>query len=170
CSSDLGWSQKITTFSQEDCDKDFTGDELFQQLKRMHHNKSPGIDGLPSEWYKMFWNLVEFFLVRIANDLLRGKRMSASMEIARITLLHKKNDPADIKNYRPISLLCVDYKIITSALSSRLLNALSNIIHPAQQGFLPGRNIKDNIMLMDSIIHHCNHYKVPAAVLLLDQE
>jgi len=104
-----GWSQKISAAQQTLLEMNYTDEELLQQLRRMANNKSPGMDGLPVEWYRCFWEEVKVFLVAIANDLLNGGNLSSCMEVARITLLHKKNDLHDIRNYRPITQLCVDY-------------------------------------------------------------
>jgi hypothetical protein len=54
---------------------------------------------------------------------------------------YKKNDWAEIANYRPISLLNTDYKIMTKALKIKLAKAAPSLIHPAQAGFVPGRQI-----------------------------
>jgi hypothetical protein len=66
--------------------------------------------------------------------------------------LYKKNDKADIANYRPISLLNTDYKIFTKALTIKLAKVAPDLIHPNQAGFVPGRQIRDQIWLTKRII------------------
>lgn len=55
--------------------------------------------------------------------------------------LYKKNDRAEIANYRSISLLNSDYKIMTKALAIKLAQVAPRLIHLSQAGFVPGRNI-----------------------------
>ena len=82
----------------------------------------------------------------------------------------KDKDLLDIKNYRPISLLTVDYKIIAKTMANRLKNCIDSVIHPDQSGFLKGRNIGNNVRLLLDVIEYTDFNKLPAAVLLLDIE
>ena len=83
----------------------------------MENGKSPGIDGLPIEFYKEFFEEIGDDLVDLYNNILFvNKKLTPSMNKAEISLLPKKGDLNDIKNWRPISLLCADYKILTKIL------------------------------------------------------
>jgi hypothetical protein len=69
-----------------------------------------------------------------------------------LTLLHKRGEREDIKNWRPLTLLNCDYKIISNLLAERLKNVLTKLIHPDQKGFVKGRNISEaNRMIQDII-------------------
>ena len=69
------------------------------------------------------------------------------MRTAEITLLHKKNARTNFANYRPISLLNCDYKILSRALCIALKPVIASLVHPDQTGFIPGRLISDNGLL-----------------------
>ena len=60
-----------------------------------------------------------------------------------IILLYKKKDPKDIRNYRPITLLNTDYKILTKILATKLKRVCEASISHPQKGFVPGRQITD---------------------------
>ena len=62
------------------------------------------------------------------------------------------NDKRELKNWRPISLLNVDYKILAKVLANRLQKVISRIISPDQVGYLKGRYIGDNIRAMLDIL------------------
>ena len=91
--------------------------------------------------------------------------------MAVITLIHNKGkDPLQIKNYRPISLLNVDYKILTKVLSTRIKKVLPEVIWIDQVGYLKGRNIGEAIRLIDDMIFHTTQNKIPAYLLAIDFE
>ena len=88
-----------------------------------------------------------------------------------ITLLHKQGkDPLEIKNYRPISLLNIDYKIMTKSIANRINPILGRIISPEQTGFIRNRYIGENIRLVSDIIDITERTGTPGALLLLDFE
>jgi hypothetical protein len=69
------------------------------------------------------------------------------MQMSIVTLIFKKISRQDIRNYRHISLLCTDYKIIAKALAERMKLVLPSIIHEDQIGFLKDRYIGENITI-----------------------
>ena len=92
-------------------------------LKTMESGKSPETDGLPAEFYKIFWNDISTFLIDTLN-------MSISQRTGLITLLPKKNEPRQyLKNWRPITLLNCDYKIAAKSIATRLKKVLPHLIN-----------------------------------------
>ena len=88
-----------------------------------------------------------------------------------ITLLPKKDkDPLLIKNYRHITLLTVDYKILAKCFANRIKQFMNGLIHPNQSGFLKGRNISNNVRLIFDIIEYTQTNEIPGALILLDIE
>ena len=75
-----------------------------------------------------------------------------------------------MKNWRPISLLCVDYKIIAKALAKKLQSALPEIIHPNQTCGIPNRSINNNLWTIRDTIHHATENYCPTLLISLDQE
>ena len=68
-------------------------------------------------------------------------------------MLYKKGNRLDIKSWRPISLLNTDFKILSKTLAERIKMALPKIIHTDQRGCVTGRNIGENIRLLEDIIN-----------------
>ena len=112
----------------------FEEKELYQALKTMEKNKSPGKDGIPMEFYITFWHLMKNDFTELVNHIFFVKKeLTDSMKTAIISMIPKKDpNDTDIANWRPISLLCVDYKIITKTLTNRLLPTLEEIISTEQ--------------------------------------
>lgn len=79
--------------------------------------------------------------------------MSISQRQSILTLLPKpEKDTKNLKNWRPISLLNIDYTLMTKCLAFRLKKVLPNIIHSNQTGFMRGRYIGDDIRNILEII------------------
>ena len=88
-------------------------EEITEELKSFKDNKVPGIDGLPAEFYKAFWHLLEETLIDSLNAAFDSGRLSVSQRQAIITLIVKKDkDRTLLGNWRPISLLNMDVKLL----------------------------------------------------------
>ena len=74
----------------------------------MKTNKSPGLDGLTVEFYRTFWDILSQLLIDSYNEDFQDGSLSDSRNIVVMSLIFKKNDRSDIKNYRPISLANTD--------------------------------------------------------------
>ena len=119
----------------------------------MENNKSPGNDGLTKEFYITFWNEVKVpYLLAIGKAYL-VKQLSASQKQAVIKLIEKKGrDKRYIQNWRPISLLNVDVKLISKALAERLKNVLPEMISPNQNAYVKNRCISEGGRLISDLL------------------
>ena len=91
-------------------------EECKRSVLGMKGNKAPGLDGLPIEWYKVFWNNIGGLLVSVFNESYEKESLCDSQQISVFSLIFKKGEKTDISNYRPISLTNVDYRILSSIL------------------------------------------------------
>ena len=87
-----------------------------------------------------------------------------------VSLVPKGGDRLNIKNWRPITLLNTDYKLLTKVLTSRLKRVINSLVQPEQTYCVPGRTIHDNLHLLRDTIWYGNTYDVPLAIITLDQE
>ena len=145
---------KVNETDKEMCDKEVSIDEIFNAAKLQKPDKSPGDDGISSEFYQLFWYLIGDDFVSVVKDIFRNKRLCESQYRGMITLLFKKGEREDIRNWRPITLLNVDYKFISKILAERLKKVLPKIINTEQKGFVKGRNIFDGNRLLQDIIDY----------------
>ena len=84
--------------------------------------------------------------------------------------IFKKKDPTEISNYRPITLLNTDYKLLTKVLAIQLLDHVNHLVHPDQAGFIHNRSIFDHIRLAKAILNYAEVSEEDGAILALDQE
>ena len=134
---------KLAEDEKQFLENPLTKQEIFDVIKSMKHNKSPGLDGLPVEYYIVFWPDICDMLINSFNFSLQNGMMSSSQRNGVITILPQKDkDHQFIKNYRPVTLLTVDYKILAKCLANRLKSCMQPLIHSDQSVFfLTGRNI-----------------------------
>ena len=85
-------------------------------------------------------------------------------------LLYKKKDKRDIQNYRPITLLNMDYKTYTKVLANRLREVAPNLIHKDQTGFMPGRSIYDQTKIVELMLRWSENADQKGVIVCLDQE
>ena len=160
-------TKKVSEATKEHINRELTRDELQAATKKMLKNKSPGIDGIPVELYQKFTHIQDW-LFEVIIELRKQKRLTETMRTAIVKLLHKNNDRRDIGNYRPLSLLCADYKITAKATTERIKPALTQVIGNEQQGFVQGGDISGNLILVKEIIQYCNDEQVEAYMILMD--
>ena len=130
-----------------------THSELLDSLKRMSNNTSPGNDGFTVEFFKFFWNDIGMFLARSFNYSYSIGELSITQKQGVITCIPKGNkDKSLLKNWRPISLLNVAYKIASSSIAFRIKQILGNLINEDQTGFLPGRLMATHIRYLYDIL------------------
>ena len=162
---------KLTENQRNHCEVKINQGDCIETLKEMQLNKSPGNDGLNVEFYITFWQVIYDLVIKAFNDTLKFKELSPSQRQAVITLIHKDGkDPNLISNYRPISLLNVDYKILTKTLSKKMKTILSNIVSVEQVGYLTDRNIGEAIRIINDMIFHTSHFNKPGYLLAIDFE
>ena len=146
--------------------------ELHSALKASARGKKPGSDGLPYEFYTQFWDLLGPELLAVLQDSFQTQLTSslpASMTQGVITLLYKgKGARSSLDNYRPITLLNSDYKLLAKALATRLGPALQHVIDPTQTAFVPGRWIGDNVLCHLEEVEYLQQTGQPGCLVFLD--
>lgn len=161
----------ISEEEKELLDSPFTSKEVFQAILSLPTGKAPGLDGYPVEFYKAFWPQIEPLFMPMITDFVQNGTLPETLKIAAISLIHKKDkDASECSSFRPISLLPVDFKIISKLIARRLENLLPKLINPDQSGFVKTRNEFDNVRRLLNIIDHSALYKQPALIISLDAE
>ena len=145
--------------------------EIKKAIKSLRLGKSPGNDGFPSDFYRIFVEELAPRLLAVYTDALERGRLPPSMRSAVITLLHKKGkDPQYCGNYRPISLINVDEKIISKVLAMRLEKVLPSLVHVNQVGFVKHRCSADNLRRILHVIWKCRNNPDPVVAFSLDAQ
>jgi exonuclease III len=162
-------NSKISRELQLMLDRDFDINELDRALDKMKSNTAGGPDGIGVPVYKKFWYLLRSALLEYCKAMQDTGNMSESFLTAAIKLIPKKGDTSQIKNWRPISLLNVGYKIISKAINNRLKKISDTILSRAQKGFTNGKILQECLFNIGEFISHCNQEGIESFVLAIDQ-
>ena len=166
----LSIPEPLPTESEDKLKAELEPDELSKAVKLMQPNKSPGEDGLPIEFYRFFWNDIKSYLFASHKYSLESGSLSITQKRGVISLLPKKNDLLLLKNWRPLTLLNVDYKILAKIIATRIKEALILFINNDQTGFLQKRFIGQNIASLIEIIEYCDYNDLAAVLISIDFE
>ena len=142
--------------------------EVGEALKASAAGRAPGPDGIPIALYKAYPDFFIPLLSRLYTAISRSHDTPHRFLEGLICSFHKKSDKSLPANYRPITLLGYDYRILAKILATRLLHCLSPVISPEQTAFLRDRRIGDNICLMQLLPHLLNRLNKNAATVFCD--
>ena len=127
--------------------------------------KAPRPDGFQPFFFKHYWHIVGEDLWHLVDLAFRNGSVDPHLAETLIVLIPKSDQAVHLKNFRPISLCNVVYKVITKVLVNRLRPFLNNLIGPFQGSFIPGRGTVDNVVLAQEAIHYMNKTKVKKGFL-----
>lgn len=163
--------KKVDDDDRELCDAEINEQEIRKALWEMSCNKSPGSDGLTVEFYRYFYTFLQDILIEIFNKVHEKEMLSRSMKLGVLSLIYKKKgDKRMLKNYRPISLLQVDYKIIARVMANRFKKVLPKLVSENQSCCIIGKDIADTICNIRDIIDMAERDQLEGYVLKIDQE
>ena len=130
--------------------------EIKEALQNMENDKSPGIDGIPVEFYKELFDILKKDLQNIFNKVLFNLETTPkTWNQAITTLIPKQTENLhSLKYCRPISLLSTDYKILTKILANRLKQIMPQVISQEQNCSVSQRTIFNNLLLITDLIKY----------------
>ena len=127
-------------------DQEITEYEVRKSIEKLNKNSAPGPDGLTSSLYKENIDFFAPLLVQIFNSMIDSGKIPYSFRLAIIKLIPKKSESLDIGEFRPISLINTDQKILSHILAYRIKTSVSEIIDSHQTAHLPNRSIHSSLL------------------------
>ena len=161
-----------------------TNDQVQLAINHAKNSTATGMDGCPYELWKTLNQLhqekssqnkpsfdIAKTLTRVFQDIQsHGLEENSSFALGWMCPIYKKKDQTEISNYRPITLLNTDYKLLTKVLALQLIENIERMVHSDQTGFIPKRSIFNNIRLARTIIKYAELAEEDGAIVALDQE
>lgn len=119
----------------------------------MGPNKAPGPDGLNGIFFQHHWRDIGEDICREIQHFFETGVLNPALNQTQIILIPKIQNPEKIEQFRPISLCNFAYKIISKIITNRLKPLIPALIEPEQSAFVGGRQIQDNILIVQEVLH-----------------
>lgn len=130
----------LNSHNLADLDMPFSEEEVWATVKKIPSDKAPGPDGFTGRFYKACWPIIKGGIMAAISAIWSRKFMGfGALNTAYITLLPKKVDAEQPKDFRPISLVHSCAKLVTKQLANRLAARLQEMVSPNQSAFIKGR-------------------------------
>ena len=161
----------LTDIDKNDCDIPITLNECSKALQLLPNNKSPGSDGFTTNFYKFFWKDIKDLVFQSFNHSFESQKLSSFQRMGILNLLPKKDkDLRHLANWRPVSLLNTDYKILTKLLAMRLQKVIPSLVNSDQVGYIKNRYIGENIRILSDILQLTDIEEIEAYITQIDFE
>nr|KYP40468.1 Transposon TX1 uncharacterized [Cajanus cajan] len=130
-----------------------TKEEVRRAVRSMKSFKAPGPDGFQPFFFKQYWPIVGDELWRTVRDAFQLGYSDLSLLETQMVLIPKVNHPVSLKEFRPISLCNVAWKVISKVIVARLRPFLQGVIGPFQGSFIPRRGTRDHSIIAQEAFH-----------------
>ena len=160
---------KVSEDNKEICDLPIALEECSKALQQLPNNKSPGSDGFTTNFYKFFWKDIKDMVFQSFQYSYETKKLSSFQRMGILNLLPKKDkDIRYLANWRPVSLLNTDYKILTKLLAIRLQKVIPSIINSDQVGYIKNRYIGENVRILYDLLEYADIEQIEAYITQID--
>lgn len=165
-----GAASVVSDQENEDLMRTFSPEELDEVLKQTKTETAQGTCRVPVAFFKNLWPVLKGVVLAILNGFVLGRVDISRLNFGILSLIPKVQGADSIKQYRPIALINVVFKLVAKAFASRLSPVAHRIVAPNQTALIKGRFIQDGALALHEIIHELKSKKLQAILLKLDFE
>ena len=151
-------------------ERPFEEDEITLVVRNMNGDKSPSPNDFPMSFFLACWQVIKSDLMAVFNEFYATGSFERSLNATFLTLIPKKENAAEVRDFRPISLLGSVYKIMAKVLVNRLSVVLGHLVSSPQNAFVKGRQITDSVLIANEILDSRLKDKLPGVICKLDIE
>jgi hypothetical protein len=137
-------------------------------LDSLAPDKAPGLDDFIACFLQVCWPIIKHDLHKMVLKSQKCHKIGGSTNSTFLALIPKEKGASSFDRFHPISLCNIGYKIITKVITNRLKGMLPTIIPKNQGGFIKGRHITDNIILVQEAIHSSMQQGEKGMIVKLD--
>ncbi|GKD28682.1 putative RNA-directed DNA polymerase, eukaryota, reverse transcriptase zinc-binding domain protein [Tanacetum coccineum] len=159
---------RLSTDQIVDLDSHISLDEIRAAVWECGENKSPGPDGYTFEFFRRYWSFIGPDFCSAITCFFESGSFPRGCNASFIALIPKVSDAKFVTDFRPISLICSVYKVITKILANRLAAVISDLVSGTQSAFVANRQILDGPFILNEILSWCKRKNKQALVFKVD--
>lgn len=144
----------------------FTNQEISDAFFQLSRNKTSGPNGYPSEFFTTCWSVIGPEVTEAVSEFFRSGKLLKQWNSTTLVLIPRIPKAESMTDFLPISYLNTLYKVIAKMLATRLKKVLSSVISHSQSAFIPGRLLRENVLLATEIVHGYNRNNVDRKAML----
>lgn len=160
--------QRVSTEENAALTAPFSEDEVWVAIKGMNPSSAPGPDGLPVKFFQTFWNVIKQEVMALFDEFYVGSIDLARLNYGIISLIPKVPGASDIRQFRPITVINVIFRILAKGYANRVTPLADRITHPNQSAFIQGRYILDGVLVFHEVLHEVRSRRLKAVFLKID--
>jgi hypothetical protein len=130
----------------------FSEKDVVSAIMSMKAESAPGPNGLTVTFFRKFWRYLKKDFMQMVQDFNRNRLDLKRLNYGVITLVPKVKEANTVRQYMPICLLNVDFKIFPKLLTDRITSLADGLISDTQSAFIKGRNILEGVVLLHEVL------------------
>ena len=167
----LNFTRKLSDEQREIIEHPITMFDLKKALFGMREEASPGPNGLTVKFFKTFFDDLAPLLLKLLDAVFSKGYLTKDFKLSYTVLLPKDSGSLlNVKNFRPISLLNISFKMITKALSNKIAPFIEDLVHPDQAAVIRGRSIQNHNHYIRDLISLAKLRGDHSCILSIDQQ
>ncbi|GKV10561.1 hypothetical protein SLEP1_g21905 [Rubroshorea leprosula] len=148
----------------------FTEEEVKKAAWDCGVTKAPGPDGFNFRFIREMWEVLKEDIMGFIQEFHENGKLVRGLNESFIVLIPKKENPLELEDFRPISLIGAMYKILTKILANRLSRVMQEIIGEQQTAFVKGRQLMDGVVVANEVIDEVRRKRKSSFVFKIDFE
>ncbi|GJY22028.1 RNA-directed DNA polymerase, eukaryota, reverse transcriptase zinc-binding domain protein [Tanacetum coccineum] len=161
---------QISSKQREFLECDFSNEEIKRVVWDCGDDRAPSLDGFTFKFFKTFWEVIQPDVVRFVHEFFQAACFSKECNSSSIALIPKVGNTKFVLEFRPISLIGCQYKIIGKLLANRLSRVIGSCVSVKQSAFIKGRNILDGLLILNECMAWYRKRKKELMVFKVDFE